>query len=677
MNRALLAATLKLLLCLAPTISLAQRIDTRPDVGIAEHKINDFLLTNARVILEPGQVIESASIWIEDGKIVQVGASIQPREGLRVIDMAGKSIYPGFIDIGLETDLPEFTAKGGTPHWNPEITPQRSVAATAESLSSLQALRRAGITTALFAPKDGIIKGTSALAMTADTPLAANLLRSDMAMHVRLTVSRNRGSGSYPSSPMGAVALARQTFLDTQWYDAASRAYRSSPDLPKPEADSALDSIQQHIASGKLFVFDTLNEQYALRADSFAKEFGLKALLRGSGQEYQLVDLISKTGRTFILPVNFPKPPNVATIEAVLDTELEELMHWEIAPENPARLDRAGVPFVLTSSGLSDPSEFIGQVRKAIARGLDPTKALAAVTTKPAELLGIADQLGKIRSGYWANFIIASGDLWDEKTRIEEVWVRGTRPAAAFKNEKDIDGLWDIAILDAKSLGEPSKPPFDKFQVSIKDSLKKVVATLILPPLPQPDAAKDSETPKEEPKKETNRSIKMTAPRWSDLTLSGKATTKELLGKTASDSTPDKSEASDVGVALLSMALIGTGDNPSLLVGTIQLPDGTQWTVRGTKGPLDEQSKEDKNKDTKKDDEKKEKQAALHTTMRYPMASFGLESIPEQPNVLVVQNTTLWTGGPAGILRDADMIVRNGKIEAIGIDLPVPEGATI
>ncbi|MFM9063682.1 MAG: amidohydrolase, partial [Pirellula sp.] len=255
--------------------------------------------------------------------------------------------------------------------------------------------------------------------------------------------------------------------------------------------------------------------------------------------------------------------------------------------------------------------------------------------------------------------------------------MRGTRPAAAFKNEKDIDGLWDIAILDAKSLGEPSKPPFDKFQVSIKDSLKKVVATLILPPLPQPDAAKDSETPKEEPKKETNRSIKMTAPRWSDLTLSGKATTKELLGKTASDSTPDKSEASDVGVALLSMALIGTGDNPSLLVGTIQLPDGTQWTVRGTKGPLDEQSKEDKNKDTKKDDEKKEKQAALHTTMRYPMASFGLESIPEQPNVLVVQNTTLWTGGPAGLLRDADMIVRNGKIEAIGIDLPVPEGATI
>jgi len=704
MNRALIAATLIFLLFLAPSIALAQRTDTRPDVGIADHKINDFLLTNARVILEPGVVLESASIWIENGKIIQVGTSIQPREGLRVIDMAGKSIYSGLIDVGLETDLPEFAAKGGTPHWNPEITPQRSVATTAESLSNLQALRRAGITTGLFAPKDGIIKGTSVLAMTSDSPLAANVLRSDTTMHVRLTVSRNRGSASYPSSPMGAVALARQTFLDTQWYDAAMRAYRASPDLLKPESDTALDSIQQHIASGKLFIFDTPNEQYALRADSFAKEFGLKILLKGSGQEYQLMDLISKTGRTFILPVNFPKPPNVGTIEAVLDTELEELMHWEIAPENPARLDRAGVPFVLTSSGLSDPSEFVAQIRKAITRGLDPTKALAAVTTKPAELLGVADQIGKIRPGYWANIIIANGDLWDQKTRIEEVWVRGNRPAAAYKNEKDIDGLWDIAILDARTLGEPIKPPFEKFQVSIKDSLKKVAATLLVPPLPEPpakapaedagkepaaakdaaanDAAANDAAPKpnetkEEPKKDTHRSIKTTATRWSDLTLSAKTSAKELLANSAADPNPEKSESSDSNVALVSMALIGTGDHPPALVGTIQLPDGTQWTVRGTKAPSDEPKKEDKNNDSKKDKDSKEKESALISTMRYPLASFGLESIPEQPQVLVIQNTILWTGGPTGILRDADMIVRNGKIDAIGIDLPVPEGAQI
>jgi len=692
-------------------IAWSQKTDTRPDAGISENKINDFLLTNARVVLEPGVVIEQASVWIEDGKIVQVGSAIQPRQGLRVIDMTGKSIYPGLIDAGLEADLPEFTSNRGTPHWNPEITPQRSVATSAENLANTQNLRRAGITTALFAPKDGIIKGTSAVAMTADTPLASNLLRSDAAMHMRLTVSRNRGAASYPSSPMGAVALARQTLLDTQWYDAAFRAYRAASDLPKPESNSALESIQEHIQRGRLFVFDTLNEQYALRADSFAKEFGLKAVLKGSGQEYQLVDLIAKTGRTIILPVNFPKPPNVATLEAALDAELEELMHWEIAPENPARLDRAGVPFVLTSSGLSEPSELLPQVRKAIARGLDPNKALAALTTKPAELLGVADQVGKVRPGFWANFIVANGDLWDEKTRIEEVWVRGLRPAASYKNDIEIDGLWDIAILDARSLNQPTKPSFGTFQLSIKDSTRKIAASLILPTPPAPPApaepaapadptapatpaaatpepappetkpqedAPKQDTPqpaeaKQKPKKDPTGDIKLTSPRWSDLTLNAKVPAKLLL--------PETSEPATDGVALLSMALIGQAENPNLLIGTVQLPDGTEWILRGTKAPIANQPPKDQKTDAKKPDDKKsedkEGKSATIASMRYPFASFGHESIPEQPDVLVIQNTTLWTCGSAGILRDADMIVRRGKIEAIGIDLPVPPGAQV
>jgi N-acetylglucosamine-6-phosphate deacetylase len=101
-------------------------------------------------------------------------------------------------------------------------------------------------------------------------------------------------------------------------------------------------------------IFDALNEQYALRADSFGREFGLNVILKGSGQEYQLLDRIAKTNRTIIVPLNFPKPPNVSSAEQAMDVELEELVHWELAPENPARLERANVHFVFTSNGLSD-----------------------------------------------------------------------------------------------------------------------------------------------------------------------------------------------------------------------------------------------------------------------------------------------------------------------------------
>jgi len=699
-------ATLWLLVAGLPSILWAQKTDTKPDVGITENKVNDFLITNARITLEPGVVIDQGSLWIQDGKIVAVGTSLRANEGLRVIDLKGKSISPGWIDAGLETDLPEFAPNQGSPHWNPEITPQRSVANSVETLANIQKLRRAGITTALFAPKEGILKGTSAAAMTADAPLAANLIRADVAMHVRLTVSRSGGRNNYPSSPMGAVALARQTFLDSQWYDSALRAHLGAPDSLKPESNAALEAIQKHIQAGKPFIFDTFNEQYVLRADSFAKEFGLKALLKGTGQEYQLLEPIAKTGRTLILPVNFPKPPNVSTLDAVLETELEELMHWELAPENPARLDRAGVPFVLTSSGLSDPAEWLPQIRKAIARGLDPNKALAALTTKPAELLGIADQVGKIRPGLWANFIVSNGDLFAEDSRIEEVWVRGTPPANSFKNDHDISGLWDVAILDVRSPTNP-KPSFEPFQLSIKDSTKKIAASILLPPAPAaapaaatepaPAPAPAAETapapaaepaaapapaaepaaeskPKSESKPQATEE-KLQSPRWAELTLTASLKAKALATKSTSAEAPQTAPS---GVALLSMALLAAADAPPTLLGSIRLADGTELIVRGTRSASQpEPNREGDTKKATKQESDKEKTNASLSTLRYPFASLGFESTPEQPNLLVIQNTTIWTCGPQGILRDADMIVRQGKIEAIGIDLQVPAGAAI
>jgi N-acetylglucosamine-6-phosphate deacetylase len=711
-------ATLWLLVAGLPSILWAQKTDTKPDVGITENKVNDFLITNARITLEPGVVIDQGSLWIQDGKIVAVGTSLRANEGLRVIDLKGKSISPGWIDAGLETDLPEFAPNQGSPHWNLEITPQRSVANSVETLANLQKLRRAGITTALFAPKEGILKGTSAAAMTADAPLAVNLIRADVAMHVRLTVSRSGGRNNYPSSPMGAVALARQTFLDSQWYDSALRAHLGAPDSLKPESNAALEAIQKHIQAGKPFIFDTFNEQYVLRADSFAKEFGLKALLKGTGQEYQLLEPIAKTGRTLILPVNFPKPPNVSTLDAVLETELEELMHWELAPENPARLDRAGVPFVLTSSGLSDPAEWLPQIRKAIARGLDPNKALAALTTKPAELLGIADQVGKIRPGLWANFIVSKGDLFAEDSRIEEVWVRGTPPANSFKNDHDISGLWDVAILDVRSPTNP-KPSFEPFQLSIKDSTKKIAASILLPPAPaaepapapsaepaappaaeppaapapasaaEPAAAPAAEpapapAPAAEPAAESKPKSdskpqateeKLQSPRWAELTLTASLKAKALATKSTNAEAPQTAPS---GVALLSMALLAATDAPPTLLGSIRLADGTELIVRGTRSASQpEPNREGETKKATKQESDKEKANPILSTLRYPFASLGFESTPEQPNLLVIQNTTIWTCGPQGILRDADMIVRQGKIEAIGIDLQVPAGAAI
>lgn len=50
---------------------------------------------------------------------------------------------------------------------------------------------------------------------------------------------------------------------------------------------------------------------------------------------------------------------------------------------------------------------------------------------------------------------------------------------------------------------------------------------------------------------------------------------------------------------------------------------------------------------------------------------------PPQPAVLIVRNATVWTGGPAGVLESADLLIRRGRIEAVGRGLAVPAGAEV
>ncbi|MFN7628888.1 MAG: amidohydrolase family protein, partial [Pirellula sp.] len=418
--------------------------------------------------------------------------------------------------------------------------------------------------------------------------------------------------------------------------------------------------------------------------------------------------------------------------------------------ENPARLAKAGVKFVLTSQGLSDSSEWIPQIRKAIQRGLDPNAALAAITTTPASLLEVDNQVGKIAIGHWANMVITSGDLWDEKTKIEEVWVRGSRPPAAYKNTTNIDGTWEVQVLENKLINnQPSIWPAQTLLV-LKDSEKKISGTLELPTPPvdpavapvataptdgakpaeetappdtKPDSPKEGDvaaTPSEQEKSAEKKDDSKTDSRGQSESDKGKGKDKDkdkdkdknkakLNGLRWSDNTLNASLASKTfnkdktGVAQLSLAwLPQSGSSQPYLVGSIVWPDGTEQIVRAIR-KADEPKKEEPKKeeanqeaankddssanskdktesgkpDTGKEDKKSKGETKVLSTLRYPFASFGRPSLPEQYPLLVIQNTTLWTCGPNGVLRDADMIIRNGIIDAIGVDLPVPDGAKI
>ena len=346
-----------------------------------------FALTGARVVVSPEITLETATIVIRKGKIEAVGADVKVPADAREISLAGKTIYAGFIDAYTEQTASTDRLIGSARYWNGQVTPQLSIADQLTASDDLSALRKQGIVAQLVSPADGVVKGRSAVVSTAGGEPNTTLLAADVAQHIQLTVSR-RGGGGYPGSPMGAVALARQAMYDAQWYRDAQAAVAADSSLPAVEQNDALAALQPAISGAMPVIISTSNEQFVLRADRFASEFGLSLIIRGSGNEYRRLDEIAATKRTLILPLAFPRAPNVGTPETAQDVTLESLLNWDIAPENPARVDAAGIRFAFTTDRLQSKADFLKSLRKAVERGLSPTSALRALTVTPAGMFG-------------------------------------------------------------------------------------------------------------------------------------------------------------------------------------------------------------------------------------------------------------------------------------------------
>lgn len=638
------------LLCLAwlawPAGGLAAPVGTRPVEGLREHTPSVHALVNVRIVVAPGKTIEQGTVVVRDGVIDAVGEIPTPPEA-RVWDMAGKTVFPGLIDAFTEMDVNTSAATAGAAHWNDQVTPQLDIATVSHdgAKAANTKLRSQGITARLLAPSGRILKGSSAVVLTNDADADAAIVRQNVAQHLRLTVSRGRGRSDYPGSPMGAVALARQTFLDADWYVRAWRAFEADPSLPQPERNDALAALGEHLAEQGLFICDASNELFALRADRFAREFSLNLAIRGSGHEYKRLDAIRECRRVVIVPVDFPKPPNVATAEAALSTDLDDLLHWDMAPENPARLAEAGVRIALTSHGLDDAGAFLDGVRRAVKRGLPADAALEALTTTPADLLGVAGRLGTIQPGKIASFVVTDGDLFDAKTKVLETWVAGERFEIVREPAVDLRGDWTL-------LAEGGTPPLVLELEGKPAALKGTIAAAA-------DANADDD---QDSTDDESKPTKLDHLGGRDLQFSCTFAGKALLGE---------------GVVRLTAVVIRDGHDLSL-EGHLTLADGQRRAFTATRQAGDaapEDAEREESAEAKSADDQAS-QASAYAVM-FPLGAAGRSSPPEQPEVVLFQNGTIWTAADAGVLEGASVLVVEGRIQAVGRDLAVPEGAVV
>jgi imidazolonepropionase-like amidohydrolase len=464
-----------LVICLcAATQSVGDVADLLPP-GFRPRTPGTHALVNARIVPQPGKVIETGTILVRDGLIEAVGADIKIPADARRWDLKGSTVYAGFIEpywirktrapldttgiqpiragsvvnfYGAEnhakTKLPEgpgYRIHGMTPEYRvlEKLRPEEK---------KFAALREQGFTAANIVPDSGILRGRSSLVSLTDGPVNEIVLRADALQHIAFEPRAD----VYPASLMGVIAALRQTFYDAKHYRLDREHYLKNPlGRPRPPVDAGLEALQA-VEAGQRVVIEPGSCLMVEQAAKLGKLFDFRFALVACGEEWRRPEIAKATKAPFIVPVNFSEVPKLPGEDDWIDVSLTQLRRWDWGPQNPAKLKELGLEVALTTYGLGEPKDFRKQLQRAMRRGLSEADALAALTTVPAELCGVADTLGVIAKGRIANLTIVTGDTYFEpENKVREVWIDGRRLEPEKPVEKPTDDASEkTAKPDAK-----------------------------------------------------------------------------------------------------------------------------------------------------------------------------------------------------------------------------------
>ncbi len=603
------------LLVILLIIQSAVVAQTRPVMGLRSHTPNVFALTNARIVVSPGNTINNGTLVIRDGLIEAVGTNIIPPADALVKDMKGKSVYSGFIDLWAETSVASKDAPQGAVHWNPQVRSWYDAASSFKyDEKSAEKLRSQGFVIANVVPSAGIFRGKSAVVTLGENTRSGNVIKPNVAQVMSYRKSRDLG-GSYPASLMGTISLIRQTFYDADWYERARFAYSdNSNSQMRPEINLALAALLDAGKGRQPVIFEANDEIDFLKSFSIAREFGLNLWMKGSGHEYRRLQAIKDTGVPVIVPLNFPSLPDVEAPEQAMSMSLQNLRHWDLAPENPARLVESGITIAFTATGTESNQPFYEQVKKAVERGLAREDALAALTVIPARLLGIDNLYGSLHKGMAACFIVASSNLFNAETKIEEVWIEGIQ----YENDKP-------ALASPRGKWALKSDELDNPVINISGTESRLRGVI----------------------EKDNRKIILNTVKFDNHRVSI-VFQGDSLGHN--------------GIIRLSASF-----SENELYGIGEMPDGRffNWKASRSDG-FTEPAKESK-----------QSLAKSELKMLYPSMEYGLEEKPQMPENILIKNATIWTQGPLGKIENADMLVSKGKIAEVGKNLQARRNAVV
>jgi len=445
------------LLCLFVLPSHAQDEITPPTVTTT------YALENAQVVQAPGQVLESATVVVEDGIIEAVGPNVNVPYDARRIAADSLVVYAGFIDgfshAGIE--MPESDAENGNgddvkdpgdpPADAAGIQPDRSARPfLSPDASNLNKLRQAGFTAGHVAPEGQMLPGTGAYVLYGGETASDMILNDASSLFAEIQTAEGY---IYPATEMAVIAKFRQLYREADRRQTLEADYAQNSSQPRPPQNPIHSAFFPVLDGDRPMAFYADDALSLHRVLNLQQELGFPMMLAGLGESFRTLDALQAVDAPLFLTLGLPDAPKTSvgsdtTVADTTDTpaqyydsdlrtrsyedvpeeetnlRLRHAMERQKYQEAAATLHEAGLQFGFTTRE-ADAGDIRTNLRTMVDHGLPEETALAALTTRPASLLGLSDRLGTVEEGKIANLVVTDGSYFHEDTKVQHVFVDG------------------------------------------------------------------------------------------------------------------------------------------------------------------------------------------------------------------------------------------------------------
>jgi imidazolonepropionase-like amidohydrolase len=393
-------------------------------------------IVNARILAATGPIIERGTIVMRGGQVEAIGANVQPPAGARVIDAAGKTVTPGFLDSATQIGIVEIStsAEGTADHRTTDSRVSAAftvVDAFNANSTVIPVTRVEGVTRALVTP-DGtgnVLVGQGAVFDFGGAQVPDSITRAPAAM---VALMGEPGAAVAGGSRSTAVLRLREILQDAMDYARNRTAFEAAQRREYVRSRLDLEAMQRVLKGEVPLAIQVNRASDILAALRLGDEFKLRVVLLGAAEAWMVAgDLASRKVPVVVKPLT-----NVPTFDSLGATL-----------ENAARLSKAGVVVALATFDTHNSRNLRQEAGNAIAYGMDRQAALQAVTIVPARIWGVADRVGSIEAGKDADLVVWSGDPFELTTIAERVFIRGQEIAKDTRQRQLLERYRDLGAL--------------------------------------------------------------------------------------------------------------------------------------------------------------------------------------------------------------------------------------